>query len=151
MTLNLERSTQSPWRLVSKLCQAGCSLKRGTKSFPHCPSLAKWADCFLQCVSPKQSIQPFGTGELSGGSWLEQILFTMLPLGTDVKKSHVFCLGSFVQKSFMSSTFQSRKTSTGKFSTHWHFYAHNHFEQQQQQNFLKNEIKEVNETNSDFL
>lgn len=65
----------------------GRSLKRGAKSFPHCPSLGKWADCFLQCVLLKQSIQPFRIGELSGASWLEEILFTMLRLGIDVKKT----------------------------------------------------------------
>jgi len=34
----------------------------------------------------KQSIQPFGAGELREASWLEQILLTVLPLGIDVKK-----------------------------------------------------------------
>lgn len=44
-------------------------------------------------VLPKESIQPFGIGELCGASWLERLLFTMLPLGINVKKK-AFCLGN---------------------------------------------------------
>lgn len=131
-----------PWKVHSgsleKCQQVGHTLGRGARSFPHCPLLGEFADCFPQCVLPKQSIQPFGIGLLSEANWLEQILLTMLPLGIDVEKK--------TQK-----TFSAQEPLCGSPLWTKHFRT----ERPPHERFLSTDvfmpITTVNKTNSDFL
>lgn len=136
-----------PWKVCSvslEKCQWFFSLREE----PQASSIVLHQENVLSPSSrllPKESIQPFGIGELCGATWLERLLFTVLPLGINVKKSFL-PREPLCRRPSWTKHFRTERPPPGGFlSTDAHMYL-TILNQNE-----KKKIKVVNKTNHDFL
>lgn len=81
MTFDLERSTQSPWRLVSKLCQQAAPWREKPKAFLTALRLENELTAFSSVSHPSRASSPLGQESSVGAVGLNRFYLLCSPLG----------------------------------------------------------------------